>query len=65
MIPNNMTEWFGLPVKQWKPEDGTPDYANTICRIGFDFEEWDSEKNLANLLVPFFDGEGIEQSSCH
>ncbi len=35
MIPNHLTEWLGLPVVDWDPESGAPDYANKIYRLRY------------------------------
>ncbi len=50
MINEHDSEWLGYPIKAYSPEDGTPDYKNTIYRIAVD---WDSKSTLAELLATF------------
>ncbi|CAN5515238.1 STM4015 family protein [soil metagenome] len=50
MINEHDSEWLGYPIKAYSPEDGTPDYKNTIYRIAVD---WDSKATLADLVTSF------------
>ncbi len=59
MVPDKLTEWMGLPVKEWKPDDGPPEYSKYVYRIGFD---WESEVMLNESLPKFLAGEGVEET---
>lgn len=59
MVPDKLTQWMGFPVKNWKPADGQPDYANTIYRLAYD---WDEEVSHEVLLPKFLTGEGVEET---
>lgn len=59
MVPEKLTQWMGFPVKNWKPADGQPDYANTIYRLAYD---WDEEISHDVSLPQFLTGDGVEET---
>ena len=50
MVPDNLTQWLGLPVKGWKPDDGAPEYSKFVYKLGYD---WDDEIPLKDSLPKF------------
>ncbi|MDF1739873.1 MAG: STM4015 family protein [Verrucomicrobiales bacterium] len=48
-----------MPVKNWKPADGTPEFSKYIYRIGFD---WEDSVDIKNSLAQFFSFPGVEET---
>ncbi|MEM7387889.1 MAG: STM4015 family protein [Verrucomicrobiota bacterium] len=58
MVPDSLTQWFDLPVENWKPKE-TPDYKNKIYRLAMN---WDDEVRLASQITDFLAGDGVSET---